>query len=552
MNPSHQWPVRPLTPEDVYTDRQEYLDYFYDAALCATERRARSVVLLGRRRMGKTEIFRRVVNRLFREQDHTDPRAAVPVFFTFPDEAVTRENFAIVYVENFVRWYAAFRLQDLRVLKKPEGPSELIRHITDRMDISEGFSIALDLLKAIIAGRGVTLPEMKAVHLPRTVSDWDDTTIVMFLDEFQNTHLPEYDFRIVGFLQEAVESPTCPHFVTGSAMSILVQDILGRGALFGRFSHRPIESLTEYWGSELALRAARYYRIGLPEVMAPVVAARCGGNPFYITSVVQQAAEQGRDITDEDTFSEMLAMDLSSGFIWAELHDQVSRWISKVNEYGITKWILYLAASEEEERIDLTRIQEELRKQQGQEVDIPTIRDVLVKLSRGDLVDYKSFGDWFGNIRDPILNEFLKVWGRCEVRGESRARVSQEAVLKAQRMRKHFDDYKGYLAEIFMVQLLWNSQGKTLPGDTSTAMRISACQTGLFILRNAADSARDRGWRWIFTPRQGWIHGLPKASGGPGRSVPGLSGRCWIRPLSSKNVREMTCASDCGSLPIMA
>ena len=64
----------------------------------------------------------------------------------------------------------------------------------------------------------------------------------------------------------------------------------------------------------------------------------------------------------------MLAIDISSGFIWKELHDQVSRWIAKVNEYGITKWILYLAAIEEEERINLSRIQEELKVRQGRHV----------------------------------------------------------------------------------------------------------------------------------------------------------------------------------------
>jgi len=52
-----------------------------------------STLLLGMRRMGKTEIFKRVVNRLFFEQDHQDPNAAIPVFYQFPDEAITRDDF---------------------------------------------------------------------------------------------------------------------------------------------------------------------------------------------------------------------------------------------------------------------------------------------------------------------------------------------------------------------------------------------------------------------------------------------------------------------------
>ncbi|MCP4349826.1 MAG: hypothetical protein GY795_30465 [Desulfobacterales bacterium] len=65
----NKWVVKTDVPEQVYTDRQEFLDYFYKAALEAAHRRTMSTVLLGQRRMGKTEIFKRVVNRLFFEPD---------------------------------------------------------------------------------------------------------------------------------------------------------------------------------------------------------------------------------------------------------------------------------------------------------------------------------------------------------------------------------------------------------------------------------------------------------------------------------------------------
>ncbi|MEE4355853.1 MAG: hypothetical protein V2I97_05240, partial [Desulfococcaceae bacterium] len=92
--------IKTMVPEEVYTDRQEYLDSFYRYALLAAERRSFSTVLLGQRRMGKTEIFKRVVNRLFFEQDHNDPKAVVPVWYSFPDVPKDRETFALEYVEN--------------------------------------------------------------------------------------------------------------------------------------------------------------------------------------------------------------------------------------------------------------------------------------------------------------------------------------------------------------------------------------------------------------------------------------------------------------------
>ena len=461
-----KWAIRPLVSEEVYTDRKEHLEYLYNAALDAIGRRTMSTVLLGQRRMGKTEIFKRVVNRLFFEQDHLDPKAVVPVYYSFKDEPLDRWEFATEYVENFLRWYAAFRLRDESILDRGTlSVDDLSTLMNSRMKISKSLAGGINLLRLLQKRGGVTIPDQEALWLPRGISDRDESTIVMFLDEFQNTRLPQYNFSIVGFMQEAVESPTCPHFVTGSAMSILAKEILGRGSLFGRFRSHPIEPMTNYWGAQLAFNASSYHRVRIEEKMLPVLADRCGGNPFYITAVIQQAAEQDKPIVSEETLNEILAVDLSSGFIWAELNDQVTKWIERINEYGITKWVLYLSALEEGDRLDLDRIQKELAEREGKVVPMETIRDVLIKLSRGDLLQYMELGGWFRKIDDPILLEFLKVWGRIEVEGKNQAVVRSETVKKYQTLKRKFSDHLGYLAEVYMAQVLWNGQRKKLPGE---------------------------------------------------------------------------------------
>ncbi len=460
------WAIRPVTPEEVYTDRAEHLEYLYDYALKAITRRSMSTVLLGRRRMGKTEIFKRVVNRLFFEQEHCADlhRSAVPVYFCFEDKPQDRWEFAEKYTVNFLRWVAAFRRRDSRILSQDAlKTGDLLELIRGDKDLAEELNAGLNLLDAIVA-KDIVAPEEWALWLPRRVSDWHEGTVVMFLDEFQHTRLPQYGFDVVGSMQEAVESPTCPHFVTGSAMSILASEILGRGSLFGRFRSEPIGPLTEYWGAELALRSARYYRAELPEDAAPVLAARCGGNPFYVSAVVQQAAQQGKPLSDEERINEILAVDLSSGFIWGELNDQVGRWIERVNEHGVTKWVLYLSALGEGEWIDPERIRRELRDRDGRDVPLETVRDILVKLSRGDLLEYNDLGRWFRKIDDPILLEFLKVWGRIAVEGRRAEGVQDDLRAKYRTLRRQVNDHLGYLGETYMAQILWNSQDKTLPG----------------------------------------------------------------------------------------
>jgi len=456
--------IEPLVPEEVYTDRQEHIDYFYTAALKAITRRTMSTVLLGQRRMGKTEIFKRVVNSLFNDQtvDNND-KVVIPVFYQFPEEFLSKKEFAIQYIENFLRWFAAFRLNRASLIKEPSNLNEFIQFFENNINITTGIYIAVDLIKAIMAD-AVVVPEQKAINLPKDVAFRDDITIAMFLDEFQNTRLPHLNFSIVGFFQEAVESPRCPHFVTGSAMRILTDEILGKGALYGRFKAKQIKSFTDYYGEELVHRAAAYYQAKISTEMAPVISDRCGGNPFYITAVIQQAAEQNEQITNEDALNKMLAIDISSGFIWMELSDQVNRWIQRINEYGITKWILYLAAIEEGEEIDLHRIQRDLKTYEFVDVSISKIKEVMIKLARGDLIEYRMFGNWFGKINDPILNEFLKVWGEIDVVRHKREWVEEKTIEKFLKFEKRFHEYKGYLAEVYMIQILWNSQRKILPG----------------------------------------------------------------------------------------
>jgi hypothetical protein len=468
MNSNQKNAIKTIVPQEVYTDREEFLTYYFNAATDAKTRRTVSSVLLGMRRMGKTEIFKRVVNRLFFEQDHQDPNAAIPVFFQFPDETITRDSFALEYVVNFIRWYVAFKLRNVEILSKPKKNENLLKLIDKKIEMTRGFSVAIDLLDAIIDNDTVN-PAKEAIHLPRTVSDLDDSTIIMFIDEFQNSRMPQYDFSVTGYYQEACESPTCPHFVTGSAMTILSMELIGTGALFGRFFFNKIEPLTSYYGAELALKAATHYQADISKEMSGIISDRCGGNPFYITAVIQQARKLSMPIYDEETLNEILAVDITSGFIWGELHDQVNRWIHRINDFNITKWILYLAALDEnsdlkKDIIDVRKIQQALKDYEGVDIEIKQIQDIMLKLSRGDLLEHRM--GTFTRIKDPILNDFLRVWGQMEMENIKAGKIKN--ALRAeyyQFSKRSLNEYKGYLGEIHMSQILLGAQRMTLSGE---------------------------------------------------------------------------------------
>ncbi len=77
-----KWVVKTLVPDEVYTDRTELLEYFYQTALNTARRIPTSTVLLGKQRMGKTEIFKRVVNKLFFEQEPLEGKCSLPLLIS--------------------------------------------------------------------------------------------------------------------------------------------------------------------------------------------------------------------------------------------------------------------------------------------------------------------------------------------------------------------------------------------------------------------------------------------------------------------------------------
>ena len=91
------------------------------------------------------------------------------------------------------------------------------------------------------------------------------------------------------------------------------------------------------WELDL-IKTSLYCNAERPEILRPVISEKCGGNPFYINAVVERSAKLNEPLNDEEAINRILAIDLSSGFIYQELRDQVIKWIDRLNDHNITKW----------------------------------------------------------------------------------------------------------------------------------------------------------------------------------------------------------------------
>ncbi|PKO16792.1 MAG: hypothetical protein CVU38_21745, partial [Chloroflexi bacterium HGW-Chloroflexi-1] len=168
------------------------------------------------------------------------------------------------------------------------------------------------------------------------------------LDEFQEVLKIYYTggtpADAVGMFQWAVEGRKCPHIVTGSAIRLINQEVLGTGALFGRFDYIEFPPLEDIYGLELVDRLAAKYGVQIEEPLAGYLVARCGGSPFYINCVMRQAVAAQRKVNSEETVDELLAYEIARGRIWRDWSGQLQRYFEQINSHFIAKRVLFYAA----------------------------------------------------------------------------------------------------------------------------------------------------------------------------------------------------------------
>ncbi|MDI6793272.1 MAG: ATP-binding protein [bacterium] len=470
-----RWLFRPNCPDELFTDREDWLKFLYQQAVEAKKLRTTSTALIGLRRLGKTELFRRVHTKLFWEQDEV-----VPIYFTFEGKDLVSKDFAEVYLRNFLHQYIAKRTNNIRYFQEGASLEKLLSLSQEMKD--EGLLMVLRRYKKLkeIEEEQSTIGNYAensllelAINAPRYIADESEVTVVVFVDEFQEVikirNSNGNDPNAVGMYQNAVEGLTCPHFITGSSMTLIMKDILEKGPLYARFMREYIRGLEKVHAAELAKRIAKVNGMKISEEMAVHLADRTGGNPFYIKAIMNQARLLNISLDVPKELNESIATDLTKGAIYSELSQQVDKFVYEQNDLGLGRRIIFYLSELPEDAI-ITHVEmQDILSRTGRLEDFTAmeIRSMFRRLARADLLEeLLPGGESFSMIRDPILNEFLKVYKRIEGDKKTPDEVKDEKIIEYKKKIKQIDEYKGVVAERFIELLMMKWANEEVDGGS--------------------------------------------------------------------------------------
>jgi hypothetical protein len=281
------------------------------------------------------------------------------------------------------------------------------------------------------------------------------------LDEFQEVMKIYYSngkqADAVGMYQWGVEGRKCPHIVTGSAIRLINQEVLGTGALFGRFDYLEFLPLEDLFALELVDKLASKYGVQIEEPVAGYLVTRCGSSPFYVYCVLRQAASRHLSVSNERAVDELLAHELTHGLIWRDWSGQLQKYFEQLNSHLIAKRVLFHAAQSGEQMIEPETIAAEVKR------PVEEVQHVLRQLAFADMID-ASAGYLFYNVKDPILREFIRVQYQLDVARQPADLVIQELQAELARWKGKYADAAGALVEARLAALLHRFDGRTVPG----------------------------------------------------------------------------------------
>ena len=419
-----------------------------------------SYALVGLRRTGKTAVLHKLFNRLFYYN-----RKVLPVYISFADylyraEPINIYEFAEEFFVGYMRSYLAWSHRKPEFIKwQFDLPdlSDFAHEIQDEFAISSCARYERSVARSTPYGLTrwlISFPmgAARILNMPTTV----------FIDEFQvltNVYNPKDDRCIVltDRFQKAAETRWAPLLVSGSAISLLVEEALG-GMLSGRFKIHFLKPLSRSHTHDFVFRLAAKYGITVNEEFAEAVWLLTEGYPYSIRSLM--SSESGRTVNypDLSALAELCVFELTDqrGQLLRHYSREFGKYSHELNSGLTTRRVMLWATKYPGERIDAQRIADELQ------IKVSEVRASLDKLRWADVVRKIGLISYQGP-NDPMMRRYIEYQHLVEIDN-----LTAEAALLRQTEFKSLggevNRQKGAMAEVHIGAVMGRFDGRQVNG----------------------------------------------------------------------------------------
>lgn len=448
-----------------FVNRTEELDLFWDWATSIPERVKGSQALIGLRRTGKTAILHRLFNRLFHEQDRV-----LPVYISFSrylkrTEPINADQFAEEYFTGLLRSYLAFRYRLPALIRERIEYDQLFKLTEQQAD-----ELALEWCRLYEGAKFRKDPYVRAhslmqwvINFPKGYAWGHDLPMAMIIDEFQvlTKVLNPDDGRVMNLtdsFQEAAETHWAPLLVSGSSVSMMVDNALG-GLLSGRFRSKHLGPLTQEYAYQMIFQLAQRNNITVTEELALTIWELTKGYPYPIECLLNSNSPDLQNLPAPEALQKVLLYELTrkDGALWGHYDEEYGKYIRELNGDGIARRILLWAVQQPPEaRIYPNRVAEALS------IPLDTAMALLQKLEHTDVIE--RFGGTYSGPADPMLRRYLEYEHYITIDQLEHEAAAKNLLREYNKLQGEMNRRIGHLAEIIVGGVMRSFDGRTVDG----------------------------------------------------------------------------------------
>ncbi len=406
---------------------------------------AKSRVLLGRRKCGKTAMMQRLFNILWNENGQV-----IPLYLEVEDQDQWLLDFSDTYYRTFLSQYLSFKTR--RVLAIDNKPWEF----SELFDMARelGFEKVLrnmDFFQEHLDAKRVAQAKSMALGTPAFIAGLENAFCLVMLDEIQ--FMTKYIFRdeeckilyrnLPGSYHSLVESKVTPMLVSGSYVGWMMR-IMHEMFKGGRLKQTRVSpKLTAPEGLEAIYRYAEHNNKPLSDEAAFVINELTQSDPFYIASLFRSDWEY-QDFTSVDGAIKTLAFEIRNkeGELFGTWSEYIALTLEEVNDKYAKQILLFLS---KERYKECTRL--EISNHLGGPLDDRALEKKLKALVYGDLITQGTNNFRYCGIPDDILDLIFRDLYQEEI-DDVIPNIDNELKAKVAALEKDKKSLQGMLNEL--------------------------------------------------------------------------------------------------------
>ncbi|ETR69574.1 MAG: hypothetical protein OMM_03850 [Candidatus Magnetoglobus multicellularis str. Araruama] len=467
--PDEIMPIEECLEYEEFTDRVELLRDLENWIKNIRYKRSSSTSIISPRRLGKTVILERLVNKVFFKPHYR----VAPIYFSLGGEKFTLKDFINHYALTFFRQYISYCLQDAGLYSDEIASlSSLLEIETSNKDVH----VAQKKIRAFLTQYEAhnydgDIPHWtNLIRMPEQVARYSDTYVAIIIDEFQemkyltyetsNTKLLEY--KASGLLTDLAatdltvtyrrqsQSRVAPMLVSGSAVTMIFKTVMG-GPLGGRFGFKYVKPLSIPDGAILLHHLINIY---LPKTKispedAMYASTQVEGHPYYLYCLAMSDLEKKFD--NRETIDNLIQYEVTQGKIfgfWQTHFQNNKKYINEDNDLELGKKIIYYFIQYNNQPVDISEIAGKLK------VSEKIVEAKIEKLYLADIV-WRTEGRYF-SFNDICLMRYIKFVYEKDLKDVEKINLSMQA---------RYNILKGRFLENVIQVTMMKFNHETIPGE---------------------------------------------------------------------------------------